>query len=1130
MKTGHVSRRLREWIIFSVFTAVALSAVAPVIARQFLERGVESEENEPANFIRQREAWFFDPRASANGHVPGKLRVRALAERDAKIRAQGTYAGRMARARPNIFASGTQWTPIGPQPLQNETPFGITSGRVNAVAVDPCDPTWNTVYIGAANGGVWRTADGGDTWTPLTDAQTSLSSGSIALVNSGTNCAATTVIYGTGEENFAYDSLYGAGVLISADSGTTWTPDDTFSAGQPQGPTMSAPYIGSLSVQPGNSSVMLAGVYGTPAIPWGFWRSTDGGMHWTLQNPASPSIDIATGIAFDTNDATGNTAYAAMGYPDSDAALVTAGDCAADPCNGVFKSSDGGMTWTRLAGLDTAINAALGANSDTKYGRINIALSSPVAGQTGNPAKTEIFAAIADSSTGSNRFLAFAKSSNAGKTWSVLTQEPFCDRGSSEGQCFYDMALAIQPGNPQMLFAGGAGGAIAGSSVPEPTLIRSTDGGMTWADVSANNSGDAANPQIHVDHHAIAFSPDGLKMYVGNDGGVWSSTDAMTAAAGSQHWTNLNSGLQTMQFYPGMSAHPADPNTIFGGTQDNGSERFMGTIVWSDLGTCGDGGWTAIGPVTASAFTVFIACDAVGNNGTIWKSTDSGSTFNTTDSGINFSTNVDFIPPFVLDPSAPQNAYFGTTSLWQSQAGGGNWTAMAGGASLTRSGSSTDYITVMAVAPSDSNTVYTGSRLAQVYETANALAGASATFTDTSSGLPVRTITQIAVDPLYAQAAYVTFSGFSGFGDTPGHIFKTTNGGGAWTSIDGDLPNAPVNDFAIDPGDPENIFYAGTDIGVFVTTNGGANWSTLAPGLPNDQVLSLKIQASSRLLVVGTHGRGAWEFVLPAPPPSIISLSPGSVVAGAAQFSLTVNGLSFTANSVVNFNGTPLATNTSGTPSTLVATVTAALVANAGVFPVTVTDSGQTSNSVNFTVTAPPPDFAFGTITSNPANATVTAGGSVTYTISVTALDGFTGTVSLACTGGVPSNAQCSSGSATATAPGMLTISTAASSSVSPVAVARGKSGPPIAIVNWIFACCGIALLLIGCGLERRRQRTVMLAFAAAILVVSIAACGGGGGGGSSAPTGTPPGTYNITITGTSGSLVHTTTVSITVN
>ncbi len=1129
MNTGDASRRLREWIILSVFTAVVLSAVAPVVARQFLERGAESEENEPVNFIRQREAWFFEPRASAHGHVPSRLRIRAIAERDAMIRAEGTYSDRIARA--SISISPTKWTPIGPQPLSDESPFGNTSGRVNAVAVDPCDPTWNTVYIGAANGGVWRTADGGNTWAPLTDAQASLSSGSIALINSGTNCAATTVIYGTGEENFAYDSLYGTGVLISADSGNTWTPDETFSAGQPQGLTMSAPYIGSLSVQPGNSSVMLAAVYGTPAIPWGIWRSMDGGMHWTLQNPASPSIDIATGVAFDANDSTGSTAYAAMGYPDNDSALVAAGDCTADPCNGVFKSKDGGMTWTRLAGLDTAINAALGANSDTKYGRISIALSSPLAGQTGNPASTEIFAAIADGTTGSSRFLAFAKSTNAGDTWSILTQEPFCDRGSSAGQCYYDMALAIQPGNPQVLFAGGAADAISGASVPEPTLIRSTDGGASWADVSANNSGGTSNPQIHVDHHAIAFSPDGLKLYVGNDGGVWSSTDAMTAAAGSQHWTNLNSGLQTMQFYPGMAPHPADPNIIFGGTQDNGSERYSGTTAWSDPGTCGDGGWTAIGPVTVSSFTVFLACDAVGNNGTIWKSTNSGSTFSTSDSGINFSTNVDFIPPFVLDPTSPQNAYFGTTSLWQSKASGANWTAMAGGASLTKSGSSTDYITAMAVAPSDSNTIYTGSRLAEVHATTNALNGSSATFTDATTGLPSRAITQIAVDPTIATTAYITFSGFSGFGDTPGHIFVTTNRGASWTSIDGDLPNCPVNELAIDPGDPENIFYAGTDIGVFVTTNGGAHWSTLAPGLPNDQVLSIKIQASNRLLLAATHGRGAWEFALAAPPLRISTISPNSTTAGSGQLQLTVDGVSFTSNSVVDFNGTALATDTSGAPTKLIGTVTAAMTANAGVFPVTVTDGGQTSNSLNFTVTAPPPDFAFGAITSNPASATVTAGGSVTYTVPITALNGFTGTVSLACSGGVPLKAQCGTGSATPTAPGTIAISTAPNGSAIPAPIAHQTPGLPTAAATWIFACGAFALLLFVCNGATRRRAALEMAFAVVILTATLSACGGGGGGGgSTGSTGTPPGKYSITITGTSGSLIHTTTVSLTVN
>jgi hypothetical protein len=88
--------------------------------------------------------------------------------------------------------------------------------------------------------------------------------------------------------------------------------------------------------------VLLAGLQGTSAIAAGIWRSTNGGVNWTLVNPSNPSQDFATGVAFDPNDATDNTAYAAMGYPGGDAALVSAGVCTASPCNGIFKSTNGG--------------------------------------------------------------------------------------------------------------------------------------------------------------------------------------------------------------------------------------------------------------------------------------------------------------------------------------------------------------------------------------------------------------------------------------------------------------------------------------------------------------------------------------------------------------------------------------------------------------------------------------------------------------------------------------------------------------------------------------------------------------------------------------------------------------------
>ena len=171
-------------------------------------------------------------------------------------------------------------------------------------------------------------------------------------------------------------------------------------------------------------------------------------------------------------------------------------------------------------------------------------------------------------------------------------------------------------------------------------------------------------------------------------------------------------------------------------------------------------------------------------------------------------------------------------------------------------------LATIAVAPSDSNTVYVGSSDANVQVTTNARVGGLATWTDCSPGLPPRFVTMVAVDPLHSLTAYVTVSGFSGFnGDTKGHVFKTVNGGANWTDISGNLPNTPVNDIAIDP-DISNTLYVGTDVGVFSTSNGGTSWSTLSSGLPTVAVLGLKFHHASRTLRAVTHGRSVWDLSL----------------------------------------------------------------------------------------------------------------------------------------------------------------------------------------------------------------------------------------------------------------------------
>jgi hypothetical protein len=164
----------------------------------------------------------------------------------------------------------------------------------------------------------------------------------------------------------------------------------------------------------------------------------------------------------------------------------------------------------------------------------------------------------------------------------------------------------------------------------------------------------------------------------------------------------------------------------------------------------------------------------------------------------------------------------------------------------------------VAVAPTDSNTVYVGASDGTVQVTTNAGAGAGATWTNITGLLPPRSISQIAVDPRNAASAVVVNSGFDA-----GHVFQTSDQGGTWVDISGDLPNSPVNTLVIDPG-LLNTIYVGTDVGVLQTTNNGQSWTPLGQGLPNVVVNSLALHTASRTLRAATHGRSAWDISLPA--------------------------------------------------------------------------------------------------------------------------------------------------------------------------------------------------------------------------------------------------------------------------
>ncbi len=769
-----------------------------------------------------RQQWFYDQRAFPQTRIPAGARLAALEHIERHNRPVRSAApnAKSIEARFTLTTDTANWTMIGPQPTGGGTP-NATAGRINAIAIDPRDN--NTVYIGAAEGGVWKTTDGGTTWTPLTDQQASLANGAIAIDPSNPD----TIYVGTGEENFAGDNYYGAGILKSTDAGATWR--------QILGPFL-RDTISSLAVHPENGTILLC------AAVSGIWRSADAGETWTLVISGGPG----TSIAFDPAD--GSSVYAAIGNPSGNAR------------NGVYHSKDAGLTWTKITGGFPVANV----------GRISLAIA---------PSETStIYAQVQDaSSSGFGNLLGIWKTTNAGASWSALPIPLPSLWGNSQ---WYDIPIAVSPVDANVVYSGGL------------LIQRSLDGGQTWSQISQSG----ANGQIlHVDEHVFAFTNDGSKVYIGNDGGAYSTVDI---ASSRVSWKSLNDTLAITQFYPGMSIHPSNPLMTLAGAQDNGTQRFIGSVSWDNV-ACGDGGYTNIDPslpaIAYSACQYSMIEKTLTLNGT--------ALFMPGQYGIDQTDVVSFIAPFVLDPANPQTAYFGTYRVWQSVDGAGFWNPV----SPDLTGGKRGTIRAIAVAPSDSNTVYAGTSNGRLVVTSNMQDGAGAVWKDVSAALPISSITQIAVDPLDASIAYVTFSGFA----SAGHVFKTPDRGSTWFDISGNLPNLPVNGIVIDPDLP-GVLYIATDAGVMMTSDGGATWTVLGSGLPKVVVSSLVLHRPSRILRAATHGRSVWDLYVPVSSsvqPSITAILPSTANAGDAGFKMNVVGSHFSSSTVIRWNGQPRPTS-----------------------------------------------------------------------------------------------------------------------------------------------------------------------------------------------------------------------------
>ena len=754
-----------------------------------------------------RSRWFWEQRTFPSGEIPAGARLAAVQQID-RMRAE---ARRTVQQDRRIAAlSSSNWTSIGPQPI-NFQGITYTSGRVTGLAVSPANT--QILYLASADGGIWKTIDGGVHWVPLNDQLPSMAMSVVAIDPVNPNI----VYVGTGDSQAAYGTSYyaGIGILKSSDGGATWNTlanSGAFTGGR----------ILSLVINPNNTQVLLIGFLGSAAGTSGIYRSTDGGNSWTRTLTGTPAPN---GLAIFS--AGSGLVYSAM-----------------QPTQGVYRSTDGGVTWSAAngsgaTGLPLSRASTSGDGFDIAMG-VAPSNSSILYVSLVKPGET---------------FLGMFKSQDGGGTWTQLPlTTDYCSGGPPfQPYCWHSNAVSVHPTNPNVVFAGGVG------------MLHSIDGGQTWSDALANP--DNGNIYVHSDQQVMTWTSSG-QLYVGNDGGVYTSNNAANA---SVNWTNLNGTLALTQFYPGFAIHPTNPNIMFAGSQDNNVAKYTGSTSWSYV-LGGDGGWTAIDFTNTS--TVYAELESGAG---VYKSTDGGANWNTVNAGIGIGTDsAIFIPPFVMDPGNAQRLYYGTTYVYQTTNGATSWQKVSPNFNAT--------LTCITVSPLDSNIVFAGLNSGLIKVSTNATSSAP-TWTDLTGNLPQRYITQVTPDPNNTSTVYATLSGFG-----TGHVFQGVKA--VWTDISGNLPNIPVNDLVVDPDIPGTL-YAATDVGVFFTSNGGVSWFVMGTNFPYVSVQGLKLHRPSRTLRAGTYGRGMWDVQVPVtganPIPVVTSLSPGIVAPGSSGVTLTID-------------------------------------------------------------------------------------------------------------------------------------------------------------------------------------------------------------------------------------------------
>jgi hypothetical protein len=614
----------------------------------------------------------------------------------------------------------------------------------------------------------------------------------------------TSVKYDPNNPAVIYIGAAFGGIWKSTNSGTSWTAMTNDEA------SLST---GALAIDQGNSNIIY---YGTGEATYsaasyygrGLLKSTNGGNTWTNYTSGLGNLSYFSRIVIRPGHS--SELLAALGSRSSQGVS-----------GGLYRSTDAGITWTALVSgrCDDVIfspdgEKAFAIGSGTGYvnstdGGASFTLNTSLTAATRNhlaiskSSPNILFSAIHSGTT-----ISVYKSTDGGLTFSPSA----AGTNFSGSQAWYDFYMYINPFDPEYAYVGSI------------DIWRTSNGGTSFQNITNGYS----NGNVHVDQQNMDFSPvNPDEMFCTNDGGVWKSSDRGTS------WTNLNSTLTLTQFYR-IASDPTNSSHIMGGTQDNGTQRTLGTANWSGA-FGGDGGEVCFHKMNPQ----YIIGETQ-NNG-MQRSQDGGSSWSNATNGV--SGTASWVAPILSHPDSSGIFYTARQQVFKTTDWGASWSGISTGTGGT--------IREMAICNSNPSVMYATSA-SQIYLSTDR----GYTYTNISSGLPGRTITGVYTHPDSAGVVVITQSGFGG-----GHIFKTTNSGTVWSDISGNLPDSPANDVLIYyPGVSTSVYLIATDVGVFITNNYGTSWTELASGLPNTVAMHLDYNRMSNKIRIGTHGRGVYEI------------------------------------------------------------------------------------------------------------------------------------------------------------------------------------------------------------------------------------------------------------------------------